>query len=228
MTKDDEFPPLPANQPSNPQSTSMMETDTPPTTSDDAKCVEIQLRVQNINILTDAYIALEQTLWRFSTLKLQKNQTDTSVFEKELEAAYSNLQQKKGELTSLGPCPLSNCQYGHATNQIEQAKSFEEEAARFKSKFTENRLNTISVNQTNSNNNSDENAKAKKTPLRRFLFPYKKWPKAKILKNYTLWVPQHRKYQNNFNPFRNPAVDSRRHSDASCPTKNPPNPPEIH
>ncbi|GFY72251.1 RNA-directed DNA polymerase from mobile element jockey [Trichonephila inaurata madagascariensis] len=185
------------------------------------------LRVENINILTDAYIALEQTLWRFSTLKLQKNQTDTSVFEKELEAAYSNLQQKKGELTSLGPCPLSNCQYGHATNQIEQDKSFEEEAARFKSKFTDSKINTLSVNQTNLNNDSEENAKSKKNSRSDgFTSPHKVAKKQKILQNYTLGAPAPVNAKNKFQPIAGSAALSTQ-DDTAMPVVRPKIPP-IH
>ncbi|GFY57831.1 nucleic-acid-binding protein from transposon X-element [Trichonephila inaurata madagascariensis] len=185
------------------------------------------LRVQNIHILTDAYISLEQTLWRFSTLKLQKNQTDTSVFEKELEAAYNNLQQKKGELTSLGPCPLSNCQYGHATNQIEQIKSIEEEAARFKSKLTDNKLNTISVNQINISNESDENAKSKKNSRSDgFTSPQKVAKKQKILQNYTLGASAPVNINNKFQPIAGSAALSTQ-DDTAVPVVRPKIPP-IH
>ncbi|GFY75763.1 nucleic-acid-binding protein from transposon X-element [Trichonephila inaurata madagascariensis] len=79
-----------------------METDTPLTTSDDAKCVDIQLRVETIQILTDAYQSLEQTLWRFRTLKLQKNQSDTTASSRRNWKLPSRINSKKGNSRSDG------------------------------------------------------------------------------------------------------------------------------
>ncbi|GFY38527.1 hypothetical protein TNIN_159601 [Trichonephila inaurata madagascariensis] len=147
------------------------------------------------------------------------------------EGVGSRLQEhpaKRGELTFLGPCPVSNCQYGHAASQIELIKSIDEDAAKFKTKLHETRLNTESVNQLILNNeNNDDNAKSKKNSHSDgFISPQKVAKKQKILQNYTLGAKAPVNLNNQFQPIAgNAALPTQ--DDTAVPVARPKIPPSI-
>ncbi|GFW79623.1 hypothetical protein TNCV_1428831 [Trichonephila clavipes] len=155
MSSDDNFPPLPTYKPREPPDSNPMDTEqTPPTPTDREKGERMLILEESTQLQLDRLNFLELTLTRLRNGKCKKPQADFDRVTKDIENQRNCIQQLKGELISLGSCPISDCQY-HINLNATQIVKRNEEALKLQYILESNlskenvKTNVNSVNNTN-------------------------------------------------------------------------------
>ncbi|GFX38282.1 hypothetical protein TNCV_3813281 [Trichonephila clavipes] len=139
---------------------------------------------------------LNLTLARMNAGKNRKLTGDYERIQKEAEQQESLAEQQKGELLSLGSCPIQDCQFHSNLNAVQILKQRKEEALKFQLILASN----ISNSNFNDNNTPKNKETKKKTSrVEGFTSPVKVAKKQKILQNYSIGVDAPIKVHNKFN-----------------------------
>ncbi|GFW70506.1 hypothetical protein TNCV_1978441 [Trichonephila clavipes] len=129
--------------------------------------------------------------------KFQKPQEDFDLITKDLESYKNHMEHQKGQLLSLGSCPISNCQFHINLNAAQIIKQNEEEALKLQY-FLANSISNVK-NKVNNINKTDEVKNKKTSRVEGFTSPTKVAKKQKILQNYSVGVDAPVNVQNKFN-----------------------------
>ncbi|GFT77003.1 hypothetical protein TNCV_1099021 [Trichonephila clavipes] len=132
MQNEENFPPLPSLKPPDPPDSNM---DTGiALTTDREKCDRMLFLEEQTTYVVDRLNFLNLTLARMNTGKLKKPKEDFERIIKDKEYAESLAEQQKGELLSLGSCPILDCQFHSNLNAVQIVKQNEEEALKLQLK----------------------------------------------------------------------------------------------
>ncbi|GFV11026.1 hypothetical protein TNCV_2717711 [Trichonephila clavipes] len=104
MSNDENFPPLPSKKPPDPPDSNMDTEHTPIT--DRERCERMSVLEEETQLMLDRINFLELTLARMRNGKVQKPKHDFDQINKELDDHMNHLEHQKGELLSLGSCPI--------------------------------------------------------------------------------------------------------------------------
>ncbi|GFV43252.1 nucleic-acid-binding protein from transposon X-element [Trichonephila clavipes] len=126
MPNEEIFPPLPSQKPPDPPD-SNMDTGIAPITARE-KCDRMLFLEEQTNYVVDRLNFLNLTLARMNNGKLKKPKEDFERILKEKEHEESLVEHQKGELLSLGSCPIPDCQFHSNLNAVQIIKQNEEEA----------------------------------------------------------------------------------------------------
>ncbi|GFV37956.1 hypothetical protein TNCV_2663691 [Trichonephila clavipes] len=144
---DANFPPLSQKKPPDPTESSM-DTEHPPTT-DQEKCNRMLFLEEEAIFVFDRLNFLNLTLARMSASKNRKSPGDFEQIQKEAEQQESLAEQHKGELLSLGSCPIQDCQFHSNLNATQILKQRQEEALKFQLLLASNISNSNNVTENN-------------------------------------------------------------------------------
>ncbi|GFV15993.1 hypothetical protein TNCV_4240361 [Trichonephila clavipes] len=123
---------------------------------------------------------------------------DFEQIQKEAEQQESLAEQHKGELLSLGSCPIQDCQFHSNLNATQILKQRKEEALKFQLLLASNISNSNS-NVTENNIPKSQEIKKKTNRVEGFTSPVKTAKKQKILQNYSIGVDAPINVHNKFN-----------------------------
>ncbi|GFV79296.1 hypothetical protein TNCV_71631 [Trichonephila clavipes] len=174
MSNEENFPPLPAQKP--PDSNMV---------TDRERCERMSILEEETQLMLDRINFLELTLARMRNGKVQKPKQDFDRINKELEKHKNHLEHQKGQLLSLGSCPISNCQFHSNLNAVQIMKQ-NEEAIKLQL-FLANSISNLK-NKVNNINKTDEVKNKKTNHVEGFTPPTKVAKKQKILQNYSVGV----------------------------------------
>ncbi|GFW55868.1 hypothetical protein TNCV_4390111 [Trichonephila clavipes] len=157
--------------------------------------------------------------------KSQKTENDFDRINKEI-ADKNTLEHLKGELLSLGTCPITDCQSHCNRNAIQIVKQNEEEALKLQIILANSISNAKS--KVNIINKTNEIKNKKSNRVEAFTSPTKVAKKQKILENYSVGVDAVN-VQNKFNAIAgSSAMPDSVNAAVPVPTPKPPKIPFIH
>ncbi|GFV19634.1 hypothetical protein TNCV_478601 [Trichonephila clavipes] len=168
-----------------------METDPPPPKPEDLeKCSRI-LDIFEYQIIKKSRLAANQhILDTMDSGIIRINHDNYSLIEKENRKLTQEIEDLQGELTSIGSCPIENCQYHSKLNSPKIAQKFKESSKNLELKKAD--TNTCV-------GNPPPNPLKKKNRLDGFTAPTKVIKKQKVLQNYSFGaaapIPTNNKYQ---------------------------------
>ncbi|GFX61872.1 hypothetical protein TNCV_3219151 [Trichonephila clavipes] len=102
-----------------------MDTEQTPAT-DSEKCERMLILEESTQLQLDRLNFLELTLTRMRNGKFKKPQADFDKVTKDIENQRNLMKHQKGQLISLGSCPISDCQYHTNLNATQIVKRNEE------------------------------------------------------------------------------------------------------
>ncbi|GFS84305.1 hypothetical protein TNCV_4605311 [Trichonephila clavipes] len=191
------FSPLPSQKPPDPPD-SNMDTETTPTT-DSEKCEKMSLLEEETKYVLDRLNFLELTLARMKSGKSRKTKEDFERILKDKEQQRNLVEHKKGELLSLGSCPIPDCQFHSNLNAVQIVRQNEEEVLKLQL-FLASNISNLKNNVNDKNAPKADEIKNKKTNrVEGFTSPIKVAKKQKILQNYSIGVDAPVNVQNKFN-----------------------------
>ncbi|GFT97998.1 nucleic-acid-binding protein from transposon X-element [Trichonephila clavipes] len=196
MQNEDIYPPLPSQKPPDPPD-SNMDTGIAPTT-DREKCDRMLFLEEQSTYVVDRLNFLNLTLARMNNGKLKKPKEDFEGIIKDKEYAESLVEQQKGELFSLGSCPILDCQFHSNLNAVQIVKQNEEEALKLQL-FLASNISNLNSNVNEKNTPKTKEIKKKTNRVEGFTSPVKVAKKQKILQNYSIGVDAPINVHNKFN-----------------------------
>ncbi|GFU99401.1 hypothetical protein TNCV_2501241 [Trichonephila clavipes] len=149
---DENFPPL-HKKPPDPTESSM-DTEHPPTT-DQEKCDRMQFLAEEVIFVFDEINFLNLTLARMNASKYRKSSRNLEQTQKKAEEQGRLAEQLKGELLSLGSCPIQDCPTHSNLNATQVLIQKKEDALKLQI--------LLATNISKSNNNVTENNIPKKS-----------------------------------------------------------------
>ncbi|GFW16065.1 hypothetical protein TNCV_2863981 [Trichonephila clavipes] len=156
MMNDENFPPLALKKPPDPTESSM---DTEHPATDQEKCNRMLSLEEEAIFVFDRLNFLNLTLARMNASKNRKLTGDFERIQKEAEQQESLAEQQKGELLSLGSCPIQDCQFHSNLNAMQILKQRKEEAPKFQLLLASNISNS---NSNDNDSNTPKNQEIKK------------------------------------------------------------------
>ncbi|GFT92332.1 hypothetical protein TNCV_2048771 [Trichonephila clavipes] len=162
--------------------------------------------------------------------KFRKTKEDFERILEDKEHQRNLVEHKKGELLSLGSCPIPDCQFHSNLNAVQIVRQKDEEALRLQL-FLANNISNLKNNVNDKNAPKTDEIKDKKTNrVEGFTSPIKVAKKQKILQNYSIGVDAPVNVQNKFNALAGSSAmpDSVNAAVPVAPPQNPPKIPFIH
>ncbi|GFT05508.1 hypothetical protein TNCV_3160021 [Trichonephila clavipes] len=197
MSNEKNFPRCLRKKPPDPPE-SNMDTEHAPTT-DREKCESMSMLEEEIKFIYDRLTFLDFTHARMINGKFKKPQADFDRINKNIENHKNLMNHQKGQLLSLGFCPIVDCQYHNNLNATQIVKQNEEEALKLQH-FLANNISNVKTKINNANNGKTDELKNKKVDRTEgFTSPTKVAKKQKILQNYSVGVDAPVNVQNKFN-----------------------------
>ncbi|GFU29160.1 hypothetical protein TNCV_4837511 [Trichonephila clavipes] len=128
-----------------------------------------------------------------------RNRKRTWTVTKDIENQRNFMEHQKGQLISLGFCPISDCQYHSNLNATQIIKRNEEEALKLQYILASSlSKDNVKTNANGINNAKSDEIKNKNSRVEGFASPTKVAKKQKILQNYSVGVDAPINVQNKF------------------------------
>ncbi|GFT71623.1 hypothetical protein TNCV_3020941 [Trichonephila clavipes] len=166
--------------------------------TDREKCDRMSILEEKSKLQLDRLKFLNLTLARMNNGKFKKPREDFERILNEKEYEQSLVEQQKGELLSLGSCPIPDCQFHSNLNAVQIIQQNEEEALKLQLFLTSN-ITNLSNNVNDKNASKTNEIKKKTNRVEGFTSPIKVAKKQKILQNYSIGVDAPVNVHNKFN-----------------------------
>ncbi|GFU10757.1 nucleic-acid-binding protein from transposon X-element [Trichonephila clavipes] len=170
-----------------------METDPPPPKPEDLeKCSRILDTFECLIIKKSRLAANQHLLDTMDSGIIRINHDNYSMIVKEIRKLTEEIEELQGELTSIGFCPIEDCQYHSKLNAPKVAQKLKDSSKKLE-------LDLKKVDTNTSVDNPPSNPLKKKNRLDGFTAPTKVTKKQKVLQNYSFGaaapIPTSNKYQ---------------------------------
>ncbi|GFX71880.1 hypothetical protein TNCV_1443041 [Trichonephila clavipes] len=157
-----------------------METDLTPPNAEDLKTCSRISDVFECQLVKQARLTYnKQILYTMDSGFVRKNQENYNLIEKEIEKLMEEIQDLERELTLIGTCPVTNCQYHSKSNYSKTIKKINDSSKQQKIEFAK------ILTATASDANLTPNPSKKKNRQDGFITSAKVVKKHKVLQNYS-------------------------------------------